>query len=162
MSAGLVLTSGGPVFAATLQGMPFNYLALKARGACVPGSYRSVTIRDSVIGSLPPKSTAQIAVKHNLSLSEKKAYLLVKKVWPEGKTSGLAHLRGLQSYSQGTEARGIPSLHSPSASLQLIGIFQKGAYILLWCPSAATARAHRYINRIWWTEALMLAGPKGL
>lgn len=39
--------AGALVFAAATQGTPLGYLALVARGACIPGSYRTVAIGDS-------------------------------------------------------------------------------------------------------------------
>ena len=54
----LLYTSGTMVFAASTQGIPLDHLALVARWACVPGSHRTVTTGESVLG-YHPQRTAQ-------------------------------------------------------------------------------------------------------
>lgn len=68
----LLHLSGGPVFAATAHWVPLDHLALKAKGACVPGSHRTITIRDSVLGKLPSsESCTDGRLKHTPSLAKK-------------------------------------------------------------------------------------------
>ena len=62
--------------------------------ACVPGSHRTVTIRDSVLGRLPPPGCCTDSrQKHIYSLSEKEAYLLVQNLWPVEQASSLVLLQ---------------------------------------------------------------------
>ena len=65
MSGTSVLMSGALVFTAAAEGIPLDCLALMAKGACVPQSYKTVTIGETVLGRLPtphlPQGTAQTA-----------------------------------------------------------------------------------------------------
>lgn len=54
MSGALVFTSGAMVFAAATQGIPLDHLASVARGACISGPYRTVIIKETVLGRLSP------------------------------------------------------------------------------------------------------------
>ena len=90
-----VFIYGAPVSVAATQGLPFDYLALEARGACNPGSHRTVTIRETVLSTLPPPGhSTESRLKHSFSLSVKEAYPLVQELQPEGQPPGLAHTDG--------------------------------------------------------------------
>lgn len=56
-------------------------LALVARGACVPGSHRSVTTREMVLGMLPPpENQTDSRLKHlsrNVSLKAAFSFLTI-------------------------------------------------------------------------------------
>lgn len=41
------------VFAANVQGIPLDHLALVAKGPCIPGSHGTVAIEETVLGRLP-------------------------------------------------------------------------------------------------------------
>lgn len=58
VSGAPVFMSGALVFAATTQRIPLDILALVARRVCIPGSHGTVTIRERVLGKLPPQGTA--------------------------------------------------------------------------------------------------------
>ena len=93
----LVFTSSPLVFAAAALGMPLDCLALVARWACVPGSHKTVTIREIVVGRLtPPKHCTDRRLKRILSFFVKEGYLLVPELLPEWQASGLAHILGPQ------------------------------------------------------------------
>ena len=104
--------------------------------ACVSGSHGTVTIKDSILGRLPPPGHCTDSwLKHILSLSEKEACLHIQKLWPVGQASGLVLLQGTMERVSGNGGQWTQSLFSLSASLQLTRIFQKGAYTLRWCPN---------------------------
>lgn len=52
--------SSAYIFAAANQETPTDHLALKACGACVPGSIGTITIKETVLDRLPPKGIFQI------------------------------------------------------------------------------------------------------
>lgn len=94
--------------------------------------------------------------------------MLIQELWLEGQSSGLVYLEqpteglsgtlnsSLQRSCQGMEADKL-SLVLSSASLQLISIVQKGAYILFWCPDFSSAtRGHLYIIWFWRPVRIML------
>lgn len=81
------------VFLADTQGMPLHHLALVTRGACIPGSHRTVAIEGIVFGRLPtPGYCPDGRQRHNPSFSVKEATLLILELQTEGKASGLAHI----------------------------------------------------------------------
>ena len=45
--------SGDPVFVAATLDIPLDHLALEARGALVPGSHDTKTIRETAFGRIP-------------------------------------------------------------------------------------------------------------
>ena len=88
-SGELVFTSADTVFAAVTQGMPLDHLA---RGACIPGSHRTVTIIEIVLRRLPSLGYCiDSTLKHTPILFVKVAYLLIQELQPWGQASGLAH-----------------------------------------------------------------------
>lgn len=62
----------------------------------------------------------------------KEAYSL--ELWLEGQALGLAHTEVHVEMLSGNTGQEMPSIHSPSASLQLISISQEGAYTFVWSP----------------------------
>ena len=61
--------------------------------ACIPGSHRTVAIREVVLGRLPPPGhRTDNGLKHTPRLSMKEVSLLVLELWHEGLASGLAHI----------------------------------------------------------------------
>ena len=70
------------VFVAATQGMPFDHLALVARGAYVFGSHGAVTVGE-IVGRLPPQGNCTDSrFKHNSCLFVKEVYLLVLELQP--------------------------------------------------------------------------------
>lgn len=81
------------VFAAAAQKTSLDLMALEARGACIPGSYGTVIIRQTFLSWLPrPRVLTDKRLKHTLSLSLKEAYVLVPELWPDGQASGVAQI----------------------------------------------------------------------
>lgn len=79
MSGAWVFMSGTLLFVAAVQGIPLDHLALEARGACVPDSHGTVSIKETIHGRLPPPGHFKDSrLKHNPSISEKEAYLIVQ------------------------------------------------------------------------------------
>lgn len=58
----------------------------------------------------------------------------------------------------------MPSLHSPSASLHVISISQKGAYIINQCSNflQLLSKVHQQTACLWCPEGFMIMGPIGL
>lgn len=136
------------VFATATQGSPLDHLALEARGACIPGSHGNVTIRDSILGRLPPSGHCTGSrLKHTPSLAEKAAYLLVHSFGLRGRLLIWHIYRGLWRGSRGTKAAEhnlgtLPLPHSSSlvSSRKKSYIPFSGALIF-----TASARGHLYI-----------------
>lgn len=61
VSGDLGFTSGAPVFVLATQGILLDCMALEARGACIPGSHGTATIRKTVLGKQPLQGTTQAA-----------------------------------------------------------------------------------------------------
>lgn len=65
--------------------MPFDLLALVARGVCVPRAHKTIIIRKTVLDRLPhPEYCTDSRLKHIPSLPVKKAHLIVLELQPEG------------------------------------------------------------------------------
>ena len=60
MVSALVFISGAPVFAAALQRMPLDHLALVARGACKLGFHRTIPTGEMVLGRLLPWTDSRL------------------------------------------------------------------------------------------------------
>ena len=99
MSDALDFMSGGPVFAAITQGTPFiTWLwwlggggEHVCGGGCILAAYG--TVAETFLDRLPsPWHYADSELRHTPQSFCKKASLLVLKLWPEGQTSGLAHI----------------------------------------------------------------------
>lgn len=74
---------------AAAQETSLDWLALKARAACLPVSHGIVTLRETVLGILPPKALHR--ADQNISIFSKKgACLLAQELWLSA-ASGLAH-----------------------------------------------------------------------
>ena len=85
--------SGVPVSAAAIQGIPLNLLALVASGACIPESHGTVTMRETVLGRLPPtRHCTDSRLKHTSSFSVREASLLVLELQSQGQMSYLANI----------------------------------------------------------------------
>lgn len=85
--------SGALICAATNQGMLLDCLALETRGACIPGPHGALTIREIVLGRIPPPGYCTFnRLKHITSLSMKEVYLFILEFQPEGQASGVAHI----------------------------------------------------------------------
>lgn len=63
------------------------------------------------------------------------SWVLVPEIWPHGEASGFLHDQELIQVLSGHKDRWIPSLLSPSASLQLRNMSQKGANTLVQNPN---------------------------
>ena len=74
---------------AAAQETSLDWLALKARAACLPVSHGIVTLRETVLGRSPPKALHR-ADQNILIFSEKGACLLAQELWLSA-ASGLAH-----------------------------------------------------------------------
>ena len=73
---------------AAAQGTSLDWLALKARAACLPVSHGIVTFRKTVLGRSPPRTLHR--ADQNISIfSEKGAYLLAQELCLNA-ASGLA------------------------------------------------------------------------
>ena len=100
----------------------------------VPGSHRTVTIKETVLGRLPPSGhCTDSRLEHNLSLSVKEAICLSWSLNLRGRFQVWHTSRGVWRCSQGRYAWE-PSLCSPFASLLLTGISQTGVYTLISNP----------------------------
>lgn len=119
LSKGALTHIWNPNFVAAAQGIPLDLLALVARGACVPGSHRTVTIGERVLGRVPsPGHRADLRLKHTPVLSLKEAYLLVLELWPKGQGRlQVWHTSGPTEVLSGDVGWDTPSLCSPSALL---------------------------------------------
>ena len=94
------------------QRILLHHLALVARGACVPGSHRTIAMGEAVLCRLsPPGHHIDSSLKHTPSLSVRKSYLHVLELHPEGETSGLHIPTGYAGALRDT-GQGMPSLHS--------------------------------------------------
>ena len=63
----LLHKSGALIFAATTQGMPLDFLVLEAKRNCIPGYHGTVSIKETVLGSLPPpRHCTDSRLKHTL------------------------------------------------------------------------------------------------
>lgn len=82
MSGALVFTPGDPSFVAATQGTPLDCLALEARGACLLGFHRTVTIRDSPCQT--PGLCTDSRLKHMPSVS-KRPSCLFRSFGPKGR-----------------------------------------------------------------------------
>ena len=103
--------------------------------ACIPGSHRTVTIRETGLGRLPaPEHCTDSRLKHTSNLSVKEAYLLVLEFRLRGKLQVWNASRGQEVLSENT-GQGMPSFHSLSALPQLAGTSQKRASALVWTPT---------------------------
>ena len=136
MSGAPVSMSGDLVSVAAAQGMPLKHLALVGKGARIAGSHRTVTIREIVLGRLPPPGhCTDSRRKHAPTLSIKKTPIFfVLGPQPEGHASYLAHIQRAMEMLLGNRGQQMPFLCSFSVSLQLAGVSQKGAYTLIWSP----------------------------
>ena len=118
---GSLYTSGVWAFIAATQGMPLDYLALEASGACVPGAQRTVRIGETLLGRPPPRAlhrqqteTSPVFLgKRTICLSRSYSLKGKLQVWhtPKGYGSALRRCR-----------LGMPSLCPPSAFLLLTSI----------------------------------------
>lgn len=125
----LLPLSSAWIFAAANQKTPTDHLALKACGACVPGSIRTITIKETVLDRLPPKGLLDDWLKHTSSLSVKEDYLFVLELQPEGQDSGSAHTLGpfLREYKLMDAIFVLSLCHT--------GFSQKSAYLHIWNPN---------------------------
>lgn len=114
------------------QETPLDCLALVASKACIPESHRNITIRKMVVGCvLPPGYCGDSRLKHASSYSVKKSYLLDLELWPEYQASDLADNQGPTDAIPGNRSQQRSLLCFPTVLIQLIRIFQKGAYTLI-------------------------------
>lgn len=91
---------------------------------CVPGSYGTVKIKDSVLGRLPFSGHCTDSwLKHISSLWEREL-LPCLKPWACGAGFWSGALTGTIQRLPGNRGRGTQSLHSLSTSLQLTRIFR--------------------------------------
>ena len=74
------------------QGISLEILALEAIKACVSGSQRTETIRETVFRLPPPGHSTESRLTHTPFFSCKRAYLLVLELQPEGQVLGLPHI----------------------------------------------------------------------
>lgn len=89
---------------------------------CVPGSYGTVKIKDSVLGRLPSSGHCTDSwLKHIPSLSEKENYI---KPWACG-AGFWSGTQGTTHRLPGNRGQGTQFLHSLYTSLQLTRIFRK-------------------------------------
>lgn len=128
--------------------------------ACVPGSHRTVTIGDTVLGRLPPEGHCPYSrLKHMPSLSVKETSMLILEFW------GMLLLqhtsRGAEEILSGNTGLGTPPLHSLSALPQLTGTLQKGVYNLVWNLDFLTLVGQLEITGLSWPVGLA-CGPTGL
>lgn len=83
---------GALIFEGVTQGTPLHHMALEAKVTFIPGSQRTVTIKEAVIGRLQPRGYCiDTRLKHTPSLFVKEAYLLVLELCPERQALGLTH-----------------------------------------------------------------------
>ena len=83
MSGAPVFMLGALVFAATIRRITLNLLALVGRRACILGSCGTVTIRETVLGRLPPSGHyTDRRLEHTPGLPVRNAYLLVLELQP--------------------------------------------------------------------------------
>lgn len=100
---------------------------LRRLGACIPGSY-GTTIGATVLGKQPPQSTAQTVDRNTLPVFLGKGPVCLTRSFGLRERLLVGHtLRGLWRGSQGMEAGG-SNLCSPSVSLQLTDVSEKGVY----------------------------------
>lgn len=150
-----------PVFAAATQGIPLNHLSLEVRGAGVPGSARTVTLKRQVSASCPHQGTAQTGDWNAPPVFLWKTPTCL--FW----SFGLRHhfqlwytSEGLWRDSQGAEARGCYHCHSPSPQLisylperslqtnpkpQFLWLSPRGHLQILWQPAGPTFAAPLYV-----------------
>lgn len=132
MASGPVFISGALVSVAAVPGTHLDCLALVTRGLSFPGSHGSVTIRDTMLGSLAPGRCIDSRLKHNPRLSVKKKLLASH----EDSNLGAGFRFGVHLEAlRGNIGRGASSLHSPSVSLQLTDISQKRAGAFIQSPN---------------------------
>ena len=74
------------------QGISLVILALGAIRACVSGSQRTETIRETVFRLPHPGHSTERRLTHTPFFSCKRAYLLVLELQPEGQVLGLPHI----------------------------------------------------------------------
>lgn len=83
--------------------MPLDCLTVVAKGECISVTHMSETIRERVLGRIPPPGHCiNSRLKHIPSIPMKRAYILI--IMPEGQHSGLPHIPRLQRCPQKTWA----------------------------------------------------------
>lgn len=82
-----------PSFCSCSPGDTLDLLALEARGACISGSHRTITISETVFGRLlPPGPCTESRLKNTRAVSVKETHLLGLEQLPKGQASGLTHI----------------------------------------------------------------------
>lgn len=134
-----------------LRLQPRDHISLEFREACVPGSYGTITNRDSVPGRLPlPGYHTDNRLKHTPSL-RKRPISLAGRFRLRGRLLVWQAERGLWNYSKGMEAGGynvcaLPLLLSnlPVSCIKELTPFSATLIVV------AAARGHCYISWVWW------------
>lgn len=115
--------------------MHLDYLALVARGACVPGAHRTVAIGERVLGRLrSPGHCIDSRLRHtSQGFCEGGLFVCPGALAWEASFRFGTHI---VAYSSALKEHRLwmPSWHYPSAFLQLTGISPKRAYTLDWSP----------------------------
>lgn len=110
------------------------YPALVTQGACVLGFCGIVTIGETALGRLPlPQHCPDTKLKHIQSFCEKDLFTCPGDLARGAGFRFGTHLVTSELLS-GDLGQGMPSSHSPLASLQLPGTSQKRPYTLVWSP----------------------------
>ena len=83
----MVFTSDAPVLAAAAQGMPLDHLAPVTRQPYILGYHRTMAIRETVFGRLPPSTQGPVQTAEgdtHSSISVKEVSFPVLLLQPEG------------------------------------------------------------------------------
>lgn len=83
VSAAQVFVSGILGFMAATQGMPLDSLALVIQGNCIPGSHRTLAMRQMVLGKLPSLRQLTDRILRHIPQSSCKGDFFVLELWPE-------------------------------------------------------------------------------
>ena len=111
----------------------FSFWKLNGK-ACIPGSLETETERQFLV-DYHPHGTARTADWNTLPSFWERGLFACPGTSARGAAFWLGtHLETTEVLS----GNRMPSLHSPSASQQLSGIFQKGAYTLIWSTDLCT------------------------
>lgn len=118
---------------AVAQGMLLDLPALVARAACVPGSHRTATVRETVLGRLtPPEKCMDNKLSHIHQFSVDTSFLVLD-FGLRSRCQPYTHLEATEVLAKNVDQR-LPSLCAPSTLLLLSGISQKQTYAHLWHP----------------------------
>ena len=119
---------GAPGFVAAAQRTLLDHLVLVAREVFIPGSHRTMTIRETVLGRLTPKALYRHQTGHiHRVFLWRRPLCLSWSFSLQDSIHLVAYGAALKEHRLWT-----PSWCSPSAFFQLIGISQKTAYTFIW------------------------------